>query len=112
MRKTDLGFKERMLGNARSIGIRTEPAFARHMFEPITVVAGGLSLSQSEDVSQAKPQREESNSKRDGQRPFEWDQQNEEDSDGRADAAHEPPEKTAFQTPGAAFGIGRGVGVS
>src|SRR5205823_11379686 len=101
-RKTDLGFIERMFGNAGTVSVRTEPAFARHIFKPITVVARGLSLSQSEDVSQAKRQRDESNSKRDGQRQFEDDEQKEEEGDGSADAAHEPPEKTAFQTPGAA----------
>jgi hypothetical protein len=31
--------------------------------------------------------------------------------DGDADTAHEPPEQAAFETPGAAFGIGRGVGI-
>ena len=39
------------------------------------------------------------------------DEQNKEHDDARADAADEPPKETAFQTPGAAFGIRRGVGV-
>src|SRR6266545_1336668 len=53
------GFIERMLGNAGAVGIRTEAASAKDIFKPIAVVAWRLSLSQSEDVSEAKGQRHE-----------------------------------------------------
>src|SRR5439155_11026573 len=101
-----------MLGNAGAVGIRTEAASAKDILKPIAVVTWRLSLSQSEDVSEAKGQRHERDSERDAQRHFQDDEQEEERGDSRADAAHKPPEKTAFQTPGAASGIGRGVGVS
>ena len=39
------------------------------------------------------------------------DKQHEEQHDARADAAHEPPEQTSFQSPRLAFGVGRGVGI-
>src|SRR5256885_7006804 len=111
MRETDLGFIERMLRNAGAVGIRTEAASAKDIFKPIAVVTWRLSLSQPEDVSETKGQRRERDSKRDAQRHFQDDEQEEERGDGRADAAHQPPEETAFQTPCAACGIGRGVGV-
>src|SRR2546428_9847395 len=100
-----------MLGSAGAVGIRTEAASAKDLFKPIAVVTWRLSLSQPEDVSETKGQRHERDSKRDAQRHFQDDEQEEERGNGRADAAHKPPEKTAFQTPGAASGIGRGVGV-
>src|SRR6266545_8271364 len=101
-----------MFGNAGAVRIRTEAASAKNIFKPIAVVPWPLSLSQPEDVSETKGQRHERDSKRDAQRHFQDDEQEEERGDGRADAAHKPPEKTALQTPGAACGIGRGVGVS
>src|SRR2546426_294738 len=101
-----------MFENAGTVGIRTEAASAKDIFKPIAVVTWRLSLSQPEDVNEGKGQRHERDSKRDAQRHFQDDEQEEERGNGRADAAHKPPEKTAFQTPGAASGIGRGVGVS
>src|SRR5438876_1451554 len=104
MRETDLGFIERMLRNAGAVRIRTEAASANDIFKPIAVVTWRLSLSQPEDVSETKGQRHERDSKRDAQRHFQDDEQEKERGDGRADAAHKPPEKTAFQTPCAASG--------
>src|SRR5207247_7415581 len=111
-RETELGFIEWMFGNAGAAGIRTEAASGKDIFKPVAVVTWRLSLSQTEYVSETKGQRHERDSKRDAQRHFQDDEQEKEQGDGRADAAHKPPEKTAFQTPGAASGIGRGIGIS
>src|SRR5437667_7036103 len=109
---TDLGFIERMFVNAGTVGIGTEAASAKDIFKPIAVVAWRLSLPQSEDVNEGNGQRHKRDSKRDTQRHFQDDEQEKKRGDGRADAAHKPPEKTAIQTPRATSGIGRGVGVS
>ena len=45
------------------------------------------------------------------QRGLEADEQDEEQRDPPADAAHEPPEQAALQTPGATLGIGGRVGI-
>jgi len=81
------------------------------MFKTIAVVAGRLALPESEDVGEAKAEGHECDEEGGQQRRFNHHQQDEEHSDGHADTAHEPPEQAAFQTPGATFGIGRGVGI-
>ena len=81
------------------------------MFKTIAVVAGRLALPESEDVGEANTDRHERDEKGRQQRGVHHHEQDEEHGDAHADTAHEPPEQAAFQTPGAAFGIGRGVGV-
>ena len=81
------------------------------MFKTIAVVAGRLALPESEDVGEADTDRHERDEEGCQQGGVHHDEQDEEHRDGHADAAHEPPEQAAFETPGAAFGIGRGVGI-
>ncbi len=81
------------------------------MFKTIAVVAGRLALPESEDVGEADTDRHERDEEGCQQGGVHHDEQDEEHRDGHADTAHEPPEQAAFETPGAAFGIGRGVGI-
>jgi len=81
------------------------------MFKTIAVVAGWLALPESEDVGKADAERHERGEEGRQQRGFNHHQQDEEHGDGHADSAHKPPEQAAFETPGAALGIGRSVGV-
>ena len=74
-------------------------------------ITGRLALPEAEDVGEAKAERRERDEEGRQQRGFDHHQQDEEHGDGHADTAHEPPEQATFETPGAAFGIGRGVGV-
>ena len=89
----------------------TEAASGQEIFKAVAVITGRFALPQSENVGEADKQRHERHEERDGQRRVHDDEQNKEQRDARADAANEPPEKTAFQAPGAAFGVGRGVGI-
>ena len=81
------------------------------MFKTIAVVAGRLALPETEDVGEADTDRHEGGEEGCQQGVVHHDQQDKEHGDGHPDTAHEPPEQAAFETPGAAFGIGRGVGV-
>src|SRR5271165_4664068 len=81
------------------------------MFKTIAVVAGRLALPESEDVGEADTDRHERDEEGCQQGGVHHDEQDEEHRDGHADTAHQPPEQAAFETPGAAFGIGRGVGI-
>ena len=82
------------------------------MLETIAVVSGRLALPESEDVSETEADRHERGEKGGEQRGVHHHEQDKKHGDGDADTAHEPPKQTAFQTPSAAFGIGRGIGVS
>ncbi len=82
------------------------------MFKTIAVVAGRLALPKSEDVGEADTDRQERDEEGRQQRSIHHHEQDEEHGDGHADTAHEPPEQATVETPGAAFGIGRRVGVS
>ena len=89
----------------------TEAAAMDGIFKNVAVVTGWLALPQSEDVSEANQHRHERHKEGHGERRTHDDEQHKEQGDARADAANQPPEQTAFQSPGASFGIGRGVGV-
>ena len=92
-------------------GLGAETASRRQVFKTVTVVTGWFALPQREDVGEADQHRHEGGDKRHGEGYVKDDQQDEKNDDARADAGDEPPKETAFQTPGAAFGIGRGIGV-
>ena len=88
-----------------------EAAAVDGVFKNVPVVTGRLALPQSEDVSEANQHRHERHKEGHAQRRTHDDEQHEEQGDARADAANQPPEQTALQTPCPAFGVGRGVRV-
>ena len=88
-----------------------EAAAVDGVFKNVPVVTGRLALPQSEDVSEANQHRHERHKEGHAQRRTHDDEQHEEQGDARADAANQPPEQSAFQSPGAPFGIGCGVGI-
>jgi len=100
-----------MFAQVDGLNFGGETAARKPMFKTIAVVAGRLALPESEDVGEANTERRERGKKGRQQRGVQHHQQDEEHGDGHADTTHEPPEQAAFESPGAAFGIGRGVGV-
>src|SRR5579872_2087121 len=93
-------------------GFRAEASGRNAMLKEVAVVPGRLSLAQPKYICQTKPDRDRRDANRNGQGGLERHEKDEEENDGRDDAANEPPEKAPLQAPGPSFGIGRGVGVS
>lgn len=96
---------------AGGLDVRAEPATRQPLLETIAVEAGRFALAQPEDVGRDQAQRYEGAAHGGHQRHLERDKQDEEHGDGRAEAAHEPPEKVSLQTPRPTGGVGSGVGV-
>ena len=94
---------------ASRAGFGTKAAAGRDVFKNIPVVTGRLALPQSEDVSEANQNRHERHEAGHEKRRTHDDEQHEEQGDARADAADQPPEQAAFQSPSAPFGIGCGI---
>ena len=92
-------------------GLRAEAASAHQVFKTVAVVTGWFALPQREDVGEADQHRHEGGDERHGEGHVQDDEQDEKHDDAGADSADETPKETAFQTPSAAFGIRRGVGV-
>ena len=97
--------------NAGAVNFGTEAATMHGVFKNVPVVTGRLALPQSEDVSEANQHRHERHQEGYAERQTDNDEQHKEQRDARADAADQPPEKPAFQSPGASFRVGCGIGV-
>ncbi len=88
-----------------------EAAPVENVFKNVAVIAGWLALPQSKDVGKTNHHRHERHEEGHEKGRTDDNEQNKEQRDARADAANQPPEQTALQTPCPAFGVGRGVGV-
>jgi len=99
-----------MIAGGVNFGAKAAPG--KSVFKKVTVITGRLALSKHKDIGQTERHGRERGNERNRERFVKNHQQDEEHDDAGTDSANEPPKEAAFQTPGPAFGIRRGVGVS
>src|SRR5439155_24185005 len=101
-----------MFRNADAVGLGTEAAPAQDVFKAVAVVTRRFALPQPENVGETECDRDERDAEGSRQRRFYDDNEEEEQRDARTHSPDKPPEKPPFQTPSAAFRVGRGVRVA